>query len=101
MGYRVLHDERFEAIWMREGHAETNGAAVILHVERVAREPERFGEVIHRFGDAIEGVGEFFRVGPVAVTEAGVIGRDEAIAIREAREERLEHSRGRGKSVQQ
>jgi hypothetical protein len=60
---------------MGQGHAKTHGAAVILHVKRVVREPKSFGEVIHGFGDVIEHVREFFRVRPVTVSEAGVIGR--------------------------
>jgi hypothetical protein len=35
------------------------------------------------------------------VAEAGVIGRDEVVAIEKAGEQRLEHSRGRGESVQE
>jgi hypothetical protein len=49
----------------------------------------------------IERVRELLRVRPVAVTEARVIRRDEVIAIGDPGEERLEHPRGRGKSVQQ
>ena len=49
----------------------------------------------------IERIREFFRVRPVAVSEARVIGRDKVIAIGKPGEERLEHPRGRGKSVQQ
>lgn len=59
---------------MRQGHAKANRPAVVLHVKGVAREPERFGEVIHDLGDMIERIGEFFRVRPVAVSEARVIG---------------------------
>ena len=81
---------------MGQGHAKTHGAAVVLHVKRVAREPKSFGEVIHGFGDMIERVREFFRVGPVAVSEAGVIGRDKVIVIGKPGKERLEHPRGRG-----
>jgi hypothetical protein len=35
---------------MCQGHPENLGAAVILHVKRVAQEPARFGEVIHVLG---------------------------------------------------
>ena len=97
----VLNDESLYALRMRQGHAKTHGAAIILHVKRVAREPERFGEVIHDLGDVIEGVREFLRVRPVAVSEARVIGRNQVIAIGEPGEERLEHSRRRGQAVEQ
>ena len=99
--HSVLDDESLDPVRMRQGHAKTHRAAVILHVKRVAREPERFGEVIHDLGVVIEGVREFFRVRPVAVPEARVIGRDQVIAIGKPGEERLEHPRRRGKSVQQ
>ena len=98
---RVLNDESFDAVRVGQDHAKADGATVILHVERVAREPERFGEVIHDLGDVIEGVREFLRVRPVAVTEAWVIGRDQVIAIGKTGEERLEHSRRRRQTVQQ
>ena len=81
MGYGVLNDERFDTLRMRQDHAETYRAAVILHVKVVAREAERLGEVIHDFGDVVEGVGEFFGVRPIATPEARIIGRDEVIAI--------------------
>ncbi len=90
---RVLHDQRLDAFRMRQDHAKTDRAAIILHVQRVTREAERFGEVIHDLGDVIEGVCEFFGVGPVAVSEARVIGRDQVIAIGEPDEERIEHAR--------
>src|SRR3982074_2973095 len=86
---------------MRQGHAKADGAAVILHVKRVAREPKSFGEVIHGFGDVIERVRECFRVRPVAVAKARIVGCYEVIAIRKSREQGLEHP-GRGrKPVQQ
>src|SRR5580704_1357080 len=86
---------------MAHDHSKTNGAAVILHVKRVAREPKSFAEVIHGFGDAIKRVCEFFRVRPVTVPETGIIGRDKVIVIGKLGEERLEHPRGRRESMQQ
>ena len=62
-------------------HAKSNGTAVILHVQRVARKAQRFGEMIHDFSDVIERVREFFWVGPVTVSEARIIRRDEMIAV--------------------
>jgi len=91
--HRVLGDESLDPFRMGQGHAKTHRAAVILHVERVARKPERFGEVIHDLGIVMERVREFFRVRPVAVSEARVIGRDQVIAIGKPGEERFEHPR--------
>ena len=89
----ILNDESFDPFRMRQDHAETHRAAVILHVQRVARESERFGKVVHDLGEVIERVREFLRVGPVAMSKARVIGRDQVIVIGKAGEERLEHSR--------
>ncbi len=85
--------ERLDPLRMGERQAKPHGAAVILHVQRVAREPDRFAEVIHDLGVVVERVGECFRVRPVAVSEAWVIGRDQVITIGQAGEERLEHPR--------
>src|SRR5580693_6849476 len=101
MGDGVLHDQSLDAIGMLQSHAKTDGAAIVLHVERVAREGERFAEVIHDLGIVIERVCECFRVRPVAVSEARVIGSDEVIAIGKPGEEWLEHARRRGQSVEQ
>jgi len=38
---------------------------------------------------------------PVAVPESGIIGHDKVIAIGKVAWKRLEHSRGRGQSVEQ
>jgi len=43
--------------------AETNRPAIVLHVQRVPREAERFREVIHYFGEMIERVRELFGSG--------------------------------------
>jgi len=91
--HRVLDDESLDPVRMGQGHAKTHGAAVILHVKRVAREPECFREVIHNLGVVVERIGEFLRVRPIAVSEARVIGRDQVIAIGKPGEERLEHPR--------
>src|SRR5579862_5506908 len=48
----------------------------------------------------IERVGEFLGVRPVAVSEPWVIWRDQVVAIGKTNEERLEHSRRRGNSMQ-
>jgi len=78
---------------MGQGHAKTDRATVVLHVERVSREAERLGEVIHDLRVVIERIREGFRVGPVAVSEARVVGRDKVIAVGQPAEESLEHPR--------
>ena len=93
MRHSVLDDESLDPVRVGQGHPKTHGPAVILHVKRVAREPERFGEVIHDLGVVIERIREFFRVRPIAVSKARVIGRDQVSAIGKPGEERLEHPR--------
>jgi hypothetical protein len=90
--HRVLDDQSLDPFRIGQGHAKTHRATVILHVKRVAREPERFGEVIYDLGVVIERIREFPGVRPVAMSEARVIGRDEVVGIREPRQKRLEHS---------
>jgi hypothetical protein len=77
--------------------AKADGAAVILHVQGIARKAERVGEVIDDLGDVVESVCELFWVGPVTVAKAGVIGGDEVIAVGEAREERWQATTKRRK----
>src|SRR5205823_8613697 len=96
---RVLDNESFYAFRMRKCHAKTDGTAVILHVKRVARESECVGEVIHDLGQVIESVREFFRIRPVAVSEAWIIRCNKMVTIGEPGEERLEHPGGRWQSV--
>ena len=69
MGHSVLDNESLAPVRMGQGHAKTHKAAVILHVKRVAREPERFGEVMHDPGIVIERIRDLFRVRPVAMSE--------------------------------
>ena len=38
----ILDNQSVEPVRMGQGHTKTHGAAVILHVERVARKPECF-----------------------------------------------------------
>src|SRR5882762_4772973 len=99
--HSILDYETLDSGWMGQGHAKTHGAAVILYVKRVARERKSFREVIHDFGDVIERVRELFRVWPVAVSEAGIVRRDKVVVIGKLGDERIEHPRGRRKSVQQ
>jgi len=89
--HSVLDDESLNSLRVCQGHAKANRLTVVLHIKRVAREPERFAEVIHDLSVVIEGIREFFRVRSITVPEAGVIGRNKVITIAKPGEERLEH----------
>jgi hypothetical protein len=94
MRYRVLDDERGDALRMDQGHPKADGAALILHVQHVARQAERLGELIHDHCQMIKRIGNCFRVGPLTMSEPRVIGCDEVIALGKPSEQGLEHSRG-------
>jgi hypothetical protein len=79
MGYGVLDHEGLNAFRMRDGEPESDGAAIILHVEYVLLEIQRLGEILHHGRDAIECVGKFLRAWRIAVSETRVIGSDEVI----------------------
>jgi hypothetical protein len=92
MRHRVLDDESLDPFRMSESHPKAHRAAIVLHVKRVAREPERLDEMIHNVGVAIERIREFLRIRPVAVSKAWVIRSDKVTAIGEPSQERLEHA---------
>jgi hypothetical protein len=60
----VLDDESLNPFRMSQGFAKTHGAAVILHVERIVRKPERFGEARHDLGAVIKRVGKIVSLCP-------------------------------------
>src|SRR5271157_1980672 len=86
---------------MRQYHSEADGATVVLHVERVARDSERLSEMVDDLGTTIERVRELLRVRPVTVSEPRIVRRDQMIAVGQPRKKRFKHARRRGKSVQQ
>src|SRR5215813_4529567 len=99
--HSVLNNQGFCALGMRKHHAKTYRAAVVLHVERVARQPESFSEVIHDLRIVIKGIRKLLRIWPVAVSVARVIWSNKVIAIRKPGKEGFEHSGRCWNSVQQ
>jgi hypothetical protein len=91
--HRVLDNERLDPFRVGKDHAKTHGAAIVLHVERIAREPERFGEAYYDLSTLIERIGELLRVRPVTVSEARIVRRDKMIAVGQPGKERFEHPR--------
>ena len=98
---RVLNNESFHALRVRQDHAKAHRATVILHVERVARETERLGEMVHYLSVIVEGVCEFLRDPASHCVRNRGNQALSVIAIAEPCEERLKHPRRRRKSVQQ
>jgi hypothetical protein len=58
---------------------ESHRATIVLHVNDVALDPEFLGEMVDDGGDAVERVGERFRIRRIAMAEAGIIGRHQVI----------------------
>src|ERR1700678_1348957 len=86
---------------MRKDHAEAHRAAVVLHIECVTLNSERLRESANDASEAVKGVVELLRVGPVAVPEAWVVRRDQMIVVCQPLKKRLKHTRRRRQSMQQ
>jgi hypothetical protein len=59
-------------------------AAIVLHINRVVRQTERFCETVHQLSDVVEGISELLWVGPIAVSETRIIGRSQMVFICES-----------------
>ncbi len=97
----VLDDDRRHALRVLERHAEADGTAVVVHVERVAGETELPCEAVDDGRDVVERVREVLRVRPVAVAKARIVGSDQVIPLGEKREQRLEHAGRRRNPVEE
>lgn len=82
----VLNDQRLHAIGVPQRDAKTDGTAVVLHVERVPRQPDRVGEAIDDGCQMIERVRKLGRLWPIAMSEAWIIGRDQMEPVGQARQ---------------
>ena len=63
--HSILDDESLNSLRVCQDHAKANRPSVVLHIKRVAREPERLAEVIHDLSVVIEGIRELFWVRPI------------------------------------
>ena len=50
----VLDDKGLDAVRMSERHSKANRAAIVLHIQRVARKLQLFGKAIDDVGVVIE-----------------------------------------------
>ncbi len=94
MGDGVLYDERLHAFRMSNGEPEPDRPTIILHVQRIAIEAERLGEVLHHLSNMIERVGKRLGARRIAVTEPRIIRGNEVVIRGETRQQRLVHPRG-------
>ena len=76
---------------MPGGEPEADGTAKVLHVQREPGNSERIKELADDIGEAVEGIREGFPVGCVAISEAGVIGREDVKIVVKAIHQVTEH----------
>src|SRR5689334_5663637 len=86
---------------MADRKSEADGAAEILHIERIFLELESIGELLDNIGEVIERVREFSGGGCVAVTEARIVRGDDVVLIAETLYQLAKHEGRSGKAMQQ
>src|SRR3954468_19136518 len=94
----VLDDQRVDALWVTRRQAESDWRAEVEHVQPVVIQVEGVDEAVDDVGEPVECRRALERLG---VAEAGVVGRDEVEAIREAVDQLLVLGRGSREPVQQ
>ena len=101
IGVCVLDDDTANPFGMLHHNPKADRTAVILHVKEVAVDLELLEQRVGGLGEMVEGVAILSRRRRIALPKARIVGCNEVVAGREERDERIEHPRGRGKSVQQ
>jgi hypothetical protein len=91
IGVAVLHDQAGDAFRVFQCQPPTHGRAVIHHIHRVAGDTELIEQTADEFAETVERVFERRAVRHVALTIAGVIGGNHAIAVRQRRDQVPEH----------
>ncbi len=87
---------------MRQGHAKTDWAAVVLHEERVTIEMQLLRKVLHDLRQMIESVSEALGIRPGRMPKAGIVRRDQVILSGQlGLEQRLIHPGRRWQPVQE
>src|SRR4051812_18685895 len=98
--YCVLDDQGLYTVRVKNGHAETDWSAIVLHVQRVAAKAKSFSEAVHDLSIMIKRVSKLCRIRPIAMAKARVVWSNQVVSAREPAEERLEHPRRRRKTVE-
>jgi hypothetical protein len=93
MGDRILHNESLHSLRVCQGHAKADRPTIVLHIEHVVRQTERLREAVHQLSDMVKGISELFWVGPIAVSETRIVGRNQMVVVCEPRQQRLKHPR--------
>src|SRR5262249_40065941 len=83
---------------MLHGEPESGWRAVVEHINRIAIEPDDFGETVDRVRDPIEGAAARRHVG---LAESRKIRSDDVPAIGQQRNEVTEHVAGAGETMKQ
>jgi hypothetical protein len=97
----VLNDERRDALRVPGRKAKADGATEVLQIESVALEADALGEGLQHIGEMIEGVRKRVDARASAVAKAGIVRRNEVIAIGQPRDQIAKHMRGSREAVQE
>jgi hypothetical protein len=99
IGIAVLHDQPGDALGALQRETPADRRAVVHDVHRVPADAEASQQPVHQRVDAVESVGEGGVGRYVALAEAGVVGRDDAVAVGECRDQVAKHVRGSREAV--
>lgn len=100
VGIAVLDNQPADSLRMLERQPEANGCSVVHHVEYVRLNGQSGQQFVDRLSERGERVFVYRRVRYVALAEAGIVGRDHGISIRQQGDQIAEHVRRRGIAVQ-
>ena len=81
----ILRNDSLDALGTRHRQAKTGRSTIVENVQGVAREPECISESQNSLSQFVEGVAVLALLGYLGESESWKIGRDDAIAIRQAR----------------
>src|ERR1700730_5098917 len=101
MRHSILNDERLNALRVSKSQAKANWPTIVLHVEAVMCQAQRFGHMLHHGRDVVEGVRELGMIRPIAMAETRIIRSDQVIAVGQALQQRLIHPRRGWQAVKQ
>src|SRR5450755_2855688 len=101
MRHSILNDERLNALRVSKSQAKANWPTIVLHVEAVMCQAQRFGHMLRHGRKVVEGVRECGRIRPIAMAETRIIRGDQVIAVGQALQKRLIHPRRGWQAVKQ
>ncbi|MNP15283.1 hypothetical protein D3C76_1076370 [compost metagenome] len=97
----VLRNNRAHPIRVSQRQAQASGGAVVEEIHRITLESQYIDKLAQRLADRIEGVDVVTFSRHFGEAESGQVRRDEAVFVRQQRDQLAELVRRAGKAVQQ